>query len=373
MSSKDAPPKYIKYVPAQAGAQPKIIRMVEVQKDPLEPARFKLNQKVPRAPPSPPVPIMHSPPRKVTAEEQKEWKIPPCVSSWKNPRGYTVPLDKRCAFNGRDAAHPQPVNPKFAQLSEALYISTRQHREALEDRAKAERMMAEKEKERNEEKLRKIAQKARLERVAVQQGLSHSRGDHSDKGEDSDDEEFRERARIRDERHRERVRNVNIKASNPNRRTNFDRERERDISEQIAIGVARPDTHDTDVHDQRLYNHTEGLGHGFADDDEEDVYDRAWKSAKSFSNNNYRPSESVLKDSIDHEAEKASKETVRVAPGPNVDELAPIQFDKDDVEDIFNVESFLRNAKYNAKKMMQQEASSSSSNSHRHASKRHKS
>jgi hypothetical protein len=29
---------------------------------------------------------MHSPTRKVTVKEQKEWKIPPCISNWKNAK-----------------------------------------------------------------------------------------------------------------------------------------------------------------------------------------------------------------------------------------------------------------------------------------------
>ena len=61
--------------------------MVEEQKDPMEPPKFKINQKIPRAPASPPAPVMHSPPRKVTTKEQNDWKIPPCTSNWKNPKG----------------------------------------------------------------------------------------------------------------------------------------------------------------------------------------------------------------------------------------------------------------------------------------------
>jgi SNW domain-containing protein 1 len=44
---------------------------------------------------------MHSPTRKVTVKEQQEWKIPPCISNWKNAKGYTIPLDKRLAADGR--------------------------------------------------------------------------------------------------------------------------------------------------------------------------------------------------------------------------------------------------------------------------------
>lgn len=363
MGPKPESKNYVRYTPAQEGAQTRIIRMVEVQKDPMEPARFKLNQKVPAPPPSPPAPVMHSPPRKATAEENSKWKVPPCVSSWKNPRGYTIPLDKRCAFNGRNGAIPETINPKFAQLSETLYISTRQHREALDERMKAEKLMAQKEKEKNEEKLRMLAQQAREERAAVQRGLGHGRDDTSD-DEGIDRSEVKERQRILDERHRERVRNINIKAVNPERRTKLDRQRERDISEQIALGMAKPSAQSDDVHDQRLYNQaSQGLGSGFGEDDDYAVYDKAWKSQASFSTN-YRPSESVMQEvnarEDDDDAEPSTSKTLQGVSDP----LAPIQFEKDDGEDLFNVESFLKQAKYNASKTKQQSS---------HSSKKHKS
>ena len=49
--------------------------MVEAPVDPMEPPKFK-HKRVPRGPPSPPVPVMHSPPRKITAKDQQVWKIP---------------------------------------------------------------------------------------------------------------------------------------------------------------------------------------------------------------------------------------------------------------------------------------------------------
>lgn len=61
--------------------------MVEAQVDPMEPPRFRINKKIPRGPPSPPAPVLHSPTRRVTVREQKEWKIPPCISNWKNAKG----------------------------------------------------------------------------------------------------------------------------------------------------------------------------------------------------------------------------------------------------------------------------------------------
>ena len=94
---------FIRYTPGQqngAGLKQRIIKMTEVVEDPLEPPRFK-HKKIPRGPPSPPPPVLRSPPRKATAQEQKEWMIPPCISNWKNNKGFTIPLDKRLAADGR--------------------------------------------------------------------------------------------------------------------------------------------------------------------------------------------------------------------------------------------------------------------------------
>lgn len=74
---------YVRYTPSSGdGTKQRIIKMIEVVEDPLEPPKFK-GKKIPRGPPSPPPPVLRSPPRKVTAQEQKDWMIPPCVSNWK--------------------------------------------------------------------------------------------------------------------------------------------------------------------------------------------------------------------------------------------------------------------------------------------------
>ncbi|KAG2718369.1 hypothetical protein I3760_03G217000 [Carya illinoinensis] len=83
--------KFIKYKPSQqsaafnSGAKERIISMMSMPVDPLEPPKFK-HKRVPKASGSPPVPVMHSPPRPVTVKDQQDWKIPPCISNWKNPK-----------------------------------------------------------------------------------------------------------------------------------------------------------------------------------------------------------------------------------------------------------------------------------------------
>lgn len=82
-------PQYIKYTPKtvskqhNSGVDHRIIQMQEMPKDPLEPPKFR-HQKHYRVMTEEPTPLMHSPPKKLTREEQEKFSIPPCVSAWKN-------------------------------------------------------------------------------------------------------------------------------------------------------------------------------------------------------------------------------------------------------------------------------------------------
>ena len=104
LPSEGKPSEFYKYTPVDSltGRQlpQRVIRMVEVAQDPLDPPKFQ-HRKVPVGFGDAPVPILHSPPRKVTVQDQQDWKIPPCISNWKNARGLTIPLDKRLAADGR--------------------------------------------------------------------------------------------------------------------------------------------------------------------------------------------------------------------------------------------------------------------------------
>jgi SNW domain-containing protein 1 len=63
--------EFIKYTPNpnapgfNPAAKQRVVRLVEAQVDPMEPPKHK-HKKVPRGPPEDPVPVLHSPPRKVS-------------------------------------------------------------------------------------------------------------------------------------------------------------------------------------------------------------------------------------------------------------------------------------------------------------------
>jgi len=356
-AEKVAPAQFIRYTPSQqgeafnSGAKQRVIRMVEVQKDPISPPRFKINKKIPRGPPSPPAPVMHSPTRKVTVKEQQDWKIPPCISNWKNQKGYTIPLDKRLAADGRGLQQVH-INENFSKLAESLYLADRKARESVEARAQLEKKMAAKEKEAKESKLRDLAQKAREERAGIRPQKERGTGRGEDGGE-------RERDELRKDRHRERERQRNLERAAPGTRSKLERNRERDVSEQIALGLpaktAAAQGADG-LFDSRLFNQSRGLNSGYDDDEGYNVYSEPWRNNSSISQSIYRPGKNVdkeayggaedldnLKKTSRFVADKGFEGTERGAGSSS--RSGPVQFERNEEEDPFGLDQFLATAK----------------------------
>jgi SNW domain-containing protein 1 len=305
-------PTYVRYTPAnQMGDNSKkndrIMKIVERQVDPMEPPKFK-HKKIPRGPPSPPPPVMHSPPRKLTAEDQEVWKIPPPVSNWKNPKGYTVPLDKRLAADGR-GLQDVTINDKFAQFAEALFTADRHAREEVKQRALMQQRLAEKEKQQKEDHLRMLAQKARDERANAGRRPSRSSrsrsGSYSDSESEisgSDEEGVREREKARQERRREEERKLRHSRMGKERKIQMlAREQGRDISEKMALGLAKPTQSTEGMFDSRLFNRTSGFDSGF---NEDQAYDKPLFAAQDAVNSIYRPRHN-MDDGDDDEAAEA--------------------------------------------------------------------
>jgi SNW domain-containing protein 1 len=353
-AEKQAPAQYIRYTPSQqgaafsSGAQQRIIRMVEAQVDPMEPPKFKTNKKIPRGPPSPPAPVLHSPSRKVSAKEQQEWKIPPCISNWKNARGYTIPLDKRLAADGRGLQQVH-INENFAKLAEALYIADRKAREAVDMRAQIEKKLAQKEKEKKEHNLRELAQKAREERAGIHRPGAAAGAAAGDKGEGAED-----RDALRYERHKDRARERNLARAAPDKRSKLNREKERDISEKIALGMPSASAGGDTQFDSRLFNQSKGMDAGFgAEDDTYNVYDKPWRPAGTLATNIYRPTKGQDKDTYGDDLDTIMK-TNRFVPDKEFSGTdrtgkrdGPVQFERDvGVEDDpFGLDKFLAEAK----------------------------
>lgn len=91
-------------------------------------------------------------------------------------------------------------------------------------------------------------------------------------------------------------------------RSKLQRDRERDISEQIALGLpAKTITGGEVQFDQRLMNSSKGMDSGYGDDEAYNVYDKPWRDSSSLGQHLYRPSKNVDKDIYGDDLEKIVK------------------------------------------------------------------
>jgi len=315
---------------------------------------------------------MHSPPRKLTAEDQEMWRIPPPISNWKNPKGFTVPLDKRLAADGR-GLQDVVISDKHAQLAEAVKMAERHARDEVQKRAMMQQRLAEKEKSQKEDTLRELAQKARAERAAAGRGRRDSRdsGDSRDSRSrsrsysysesdrsDSEDEEVRERVKARQEKQREEERKLRQNRMGAERRAQvMAREQGRDISEKIALGLAKPTQSKETMYDSRLFNQTSGFDSGI---NEDNPYDKPLFAAQDAISSIYRPRANV---DDDDDGEAGDREMAKIQKSSRFGEAlgkgtfkgaadaeareGPVQFEKD-AGDPFNVDKFLSEVDQNS-------------------------
>jgi len=268
----DKEPDFVRYTPNPnapgytPNCKERVIRISEKPVDPLEPPKFK-HKKVPRGPPSPPPPVHHSPARKLTAKDQKDWKIPPCVSNWKNSKGFTIPLDKRLAADGRNL-QDVAVNDKFAALTEDLYLAERKAREEIKIRNDMIRQKKVREEEIRELQLRDLASQARVQRAELATKAA-AEGESAREAEDR-----QQRMQVLNDRKKEIERDQRLElAGKKNKRG---RDEDRDISERIALGQVAQPTSQEAMYDARLFNQSAGLDSGYhgGSDEKCAVYDK---------------------------------------------------------------------------------------------------
>eukprot|EP00892_Ulva_mutabilis_P000193 jgi/Ulvmu1/10174/UM006_0130.1 len=405
-------PQYIKYTPKtttqahNSGVDHRIIQMQEMPKDPLEPPKFR-HQKHYRVMKEEVVPLMHSPPKKLTKEEREKFTVPPCVSAWKNAKGYTIPLDKRLAADGR-GMQEVTLNKKHMDLSLSLAAAEETARRETELQARLQSEIKQREKAKKEEQLRALAAAARAGAAGTHASLAsrldadagpgadalpppppvggRGSGDHDAgsqllppppaRGRDSaqrgrqrsrsrsrtpdrDGERGRERLTaeeaaakrerddIRSERRRERDRELRLAEKNRSARgSKLTRDRDRDVSEKIALGQAAVKRNEVQ-YDSRLFNREGGVGSGFRGDDNTAVYDKALFADRS-AMGMYRARDR-LDDEVYGGGGGAGVDTGRFKPdqgfagtdGGAAERTGPVQFEKRQEVDPFGIDDFL--------------------------------
>mmetsp|Transcript_28823 Transcript_28823/g.63743 ORF Transcript_28823/g.63743 Transcript_28823/m.63743 type:complete len:565 (+) Transcript_28823:4-1698(+) len=258
---QDKVPEFVRYTPDSnapgytLNCKERVVRISERQRDPLEPPKFK-HKKIPRGPPSPPPPVMHSPARKLTSKDQQDWKISPCISNWKNLNGYIIPLDKRLLADGRNL-QDVTVNDRFAALNEDLYLAERKAREEIKVRNEMQKQRKVREEEMREMQLRKLAAEARQQRAE----LTSSKGRVGEGESAAEATQRQQRMAVMTERQREIERDQRLEMAG--KKNKQGREEDRDVSERIALGQAAQPTSLEVQYDARLFNQSAGMDSGF--------------------------------------------------------------------------------------------------------------
>lgn len=320
--------QFIKYKPREdapgynPAAATRVIQLVPAQVDPMMPPKH-MHIKAPRGPAEDFVPVLHGPPPKLTKEERQAWNIPACISNWKNARGYTIPLDKRLAADGRGLRDDATINSNFATLSESLYVAEQQARQEVRLRAQVQTKLASQERQKREEELRQLAQQARRERggdVVVpvsavdkekeeEEGgrvsvvIPTTRDSDSDREETEDAVAARQRDRLRQERRKERERELRLESNMTLKRQKL--EADRDISEKMALGVHTGTGGGLGGEvDARLYNQTAGMDSGFGADDEYNAYSKPLFAGQQGAASIYRPTRGETEYTADEQYDK---------------------------------------------------------------------
>ena len=273
-----------------------------------------------------------------------------------------MPLDKRLAADGR-GLHDVTINDKFAQFAEALFTADRHAREEVKQRAAMQQKVAERERMEKEDQLRMLAKKAREDQLMAGRRTSHvkfplSSRSRSSSGSlsNSDDEATREREQMRRERRQENEKQFRQSRMGTERRVQMlAREQNRDISEKVALGLAKPTQSAESMWDSRLFNQTSGFDTGF---NEDQAYDKPLFAAQDAISSIYRP-RANLDDDDDEEVE--GKEYDKITKSNRFEVLGkakegfkgaadaevrdgPVQFEKDvpSTEDPYQIDKMIR-------------------------------
>lgn len=283
------------------------------------------------------------------------------------------------------------INDNFAKFSEALFVADRHAREEVRQRSLMQQKLAQKEKASKEENLRMLAQRAREERGGVapskptaqsqaamkstlaEYGSDSGSESGGDESEDSaEDEEARKvRDDMRAEKRRERERDMRMSNMGQEQRAKMlARQQNRDISEKVALGLAKPTMSKESMLDSRLFNQ-ESLSGSFADEESYNLYDRPlfhgstaaaaiYKARGNIADGNEESfgggTEDGIGKALDNDRFGLGQAKVGFE-GATEQEIreGPVQFEKDS-GDVFGLDKFLDEAKSGRKRGLDTEA-----------------
>ena len=213
---------------------------------------------------------MQEPSKKISYEEQKKWKIPPCVSISKNPKGFVIPLNIRLANDGRNFREYQ-ANKNFAKFADVLNLAEKQVKAEIQEHNRIAQSIQIAAAMKKEQELKEAAKIARQERNSF---ISSSINDDIENKNNSDllsnkrkreDDGKRERDELRYLRKKE------IEYENKVERYKRFEDEGRDINDLAFLGGGQGINN---VLDSRLYEKEGGIENKLDYNEDCEVYDK---------------------------------------------------------------------------------------------------
>ena len=267
-----------------------LIKLVALPVDPLSNIKYR-HHKIPLSNTNEKnfVPVLQSPSKPLSLEEQKKWKIPPCVNMSNNPKGLVIPLDIRLANDGRNLREYK-ANKNFAKFADILALTEKNVRKEIEDRNKIAQSIQIAAAMKKEQELKEAAKQARMERKSFNKNNNSSSIiytlDNSDIINKNREDNYilnnkRKRSISSEEEEKERkerneLRELRKKEIEYERRQELIKKYEnegRDINDKILLGQNNM-INNNNVIDSRLYELEGGIENPFDYNEDVQVYDK---------------------------------------------------------------------------------------------------
>ena len=281
-----------------------LIKLVALPVDPLSNIKYR-HHKIPLSNTNEKnfVPVLQSPSKPLSLEEQKKWKIPPCVNMSNNPKGLVIPLDIRLANDGRNLREYK-ANKNFAKFADILALTEKNVRKEIEDRNKIAQSIQIAAAMKKEQELKEAAKQARMERKSFNKNNNSSSIiytlDNSDIINKNREDNYilnnkRKRSISSEEEEKERkerneLRELRKKEIEYERRQELIKKYEnegRDINDKILLGQNNM-INNNNVIDSRLYEIEDGIENPFDYNEDVQVYDKPLFNDKNKLSNIYK-------------------------------------------------------------------------------------
>ena len=285
-----------------------LIKLVALPVDPLSNIKYR-HHKIPLSNTNEKnfVPVLQTPSKPLSLEEQKKWKIPPCVNMSNNPKGLVIPLDIRLANDGRNLREYK-ANKNFAKFADILALTEKNVRKEIDERNKIAQSIQIAAAMKKELELKEAAKQARMERKSFNKNNNASSVVYSlDNSDFLNNNKNREESHILNNKRKRSMNSEEEKESIERKERNelreirkkeieYERRQElikkyekegRDINDKVLLGQNNM-INNNNVIDSRLYEIEGGIENPFDYNEDVQVYDKPLFNDKNKLSNIYK-------------------------------------------------------------------------------------